>query len=65
MIEHRRTPIGTHKKITRDEVGNGVGHTLYSVGVFARYQACPKESHLLAIKKIIKYVSGTAEFEIW
>ena len=42
-----------HEKITQYEVHNGIGHNLYSVGVCARYQACPKESHLLAIKKII------------
>ena len=56
MEEHRRIPIETHEEITRDEAGNGVGHTLYSVEVCARDQACPKESHLLAIKKIIEYV---------
>ena len=37
----------------------------YSVGVCARYQATPKKSHMLAVKRIIKYVSGTAEFGIW
>ena len=28
----------------------------YSVGVCARYQANPKESHMIALKRIIKYV---------
>ena len=28
----------------------------YSVGVCARYQANPKESHMTALKRIIKYV---------
>ena len=27
--KHRRTPIGTHEKITKDEAGNGVDQTLY------------------------------------
>ena len=36
-----------------------------SRGVCARYQASSKESHLLAIKKIIKYVSGTTEYSLW
>ena len=63
--KHRRTHIGTHEKITQDEASNGVGHNLYSMGVCSRYQSCPKESHLVAIKKIIKYVSGIIEFEIW
>ncbi|CAL2233202.1 unnamed protein product [Prunus armeniaca] len=31
----------------------------FSVGVCARFQANPKESHLNAVKRIIKYVSGT------
>ena len=33
----------------------------YSVGVCARYQANPKESHLKAVKRIIRYVSGTTD----
>ena len=37
----------------------------YSVGVCARFQSDPKESHLFAIKRIIKYVSGTVEFRLW
>ena len=37
----------------------------YSVGVCARYQANPKESHLVAIKRIICYVNGTIDFGIW
>ena len=28
----------------------------YNVGVCARYQANPKESHMIALKRIIKYV---------
>ncbi|CAM8943722.1 unnamed protein product [Rhodiola kirilowii] len=37
----------------------------YAVGVCARYQADPKESNLLQVKRIIKYVFGTVEFGIW
>ncbi|CAM8887333.1 unnamed protein product [Rhodiola kirilowii] len=37
----------------------------YAVGVCARYQADPKESHLLQVKRIIKYVCGTVDFGIW
>ncbi|CAL8999958.1 unnamed protein product [Prunus brigantina] len=37
----------------------------YSVGVCARFQSDPKESHLFAVKRIIKYVSGTFEFGLW
>ena len=37
----------------------------YSVGVCARYQANSKESHMTALKRIIKYVKTTAEFGVW
>ncbi|CAL9020228.1 unnamed protein product, partial [Prunus brigantina] len=37
----------------------------FSVGVCARFQSDPKESHLFAVKRIIKYVSGTIEFGLW
>ncbi|CAM8917439.1 unnamed protein product [Rhodiola kirilowii] len=37
----------------------------YAVGVCARYQADPKESHLLQVKRIINYVCGTVDFGIW
>ncbi|XP_039122061.1 secreted RxLR effector protein 161-like [Dioscorea cayenensis subsp. rotundata] len=39
--------------------------SLFSVGVCARYQATQKESHLKAVKRIIRYVHGTAEYGIW
>ena len=37
----------------------------YSVGVCARYQANPKESHLITVKQIIKYVKTTSNFGVW
>ncbi|CAM8890065.1 unnamed protein product [Rhodiola kirilowii] len=37
----------------------------YVVGVCARYHANLKESHLLQVKRIIKYIYGTAEYGIW
>ena len=37
----------------------------YSVGVCARYQANPKEFHMTALKRIIKYVKTTVEFGVW
>ena len=32
----------------------------FSVGVYARHQANPKESHLVAVKRIIQFVNGTS-----
>ena len=37
----------------------------FSVGVCARFQAQPKESHLLAVKRIIRYVHGTTDLGLW
>ena len=37
----------------------------YSVEVCARYKANPKESHMIALKRIIKSVKTTTEFGVW
>ncbi|XP_057443558.1 secreted RxLR effector protein 161-like [Lotus japonicus] len=37
----------------------------FVVGVCARYQVSPKESHLVQVKRIIKYVSGTSDYGIF
>ena len=36
----------------------------FSVGAYARYHVDPKESHLVAMKRILKYVNGTSDFGI-
>ncbi|KAK2966781.1 hypothetical protein RJ640_022740 [Escallonia rubra] len=38
---------------------------MFSVCICARFQACPKESHLSAIKRIFKYLSGTLNLGLW
>ena len=35
------------------------------VGLVARFQANPKEAHVLAIKRIFKYLKGTTKFGLW
>jgi transposase InsO family protein len=37
----------------------------FNVGVCARFQANPKESHLNAVKRIIRYVNDTLLYGIW
>lgn len=37
----------------------------FSVGACARYQVAPKESHLKAAKRIIRYVHVTSDFGLW
>jgi hypothetical protein len=34
-------------------------------GHVARFQAAPKESHVLAVKRILRYLKGTKEFRLW
>ncbi|XP_058198509.1 secreted RxLR effector protein 161-like [Rhododendron vialii] len=38
---------------------------LFNVGVCARYQSDSKESHLIAVKRIIRYVTGTSTLGLW
>ena len=37
----------------------------FSVGVCARYQAAPKESHMTAVKRIIRYINGIPDYGLW
>ena len=34
------------------------------VGQVARFQAAPKETHIIAVKRIFKYLKGTMDFGI-
>ena len=38
---------------------------MYSVRLCARLQSYPKESHLRAIKRILKYLKGTIDISLW
>ena len=38
---------------------------MQAVGQVARFQAAPKGSHVLAVKRIFKYLKGTKEFVLW
>jgi hypothetical protein len=38
---------------------------IFSVCLCARYQANPKESHLVALKRILRYVKGTLNLGLW
>ena len=37
----------------------------FSVGVCARFQVAPKESHLIVVKRIIRYINETSDYGIW
>ena len=38
---------------------------LFSVWICARFQSEPKKSHLLAVKRIIRYLKGTINLDLW
>src|SRR3954471_12889078 len=38
---------------------------VFSVCMCARYQSCPKESHLRAVKRILRYLRGTTTYGQW
>ena len=35
------------------------------MGQVSRFQAAPKESHIIVIKRIIRYLKGTTEYGVW
>ncbi|KAK6162167.1 hypothetical protein DH2020_002008 [Rehmannia glutinosa] len=49
------TPMATNVKIDKDE----------KVGVCARFQSAPKESHMTAAKRILRYLKGCQEVGLW
>ncbi|KAI4310576.1 hypothetical protein MLD38_035545 [Melastoma candidum] len=38
---------------------------LFSVCLCARYQSAPKESHLIMVKRIFRYLQGSVNLGIW
>jgi hypothetical protein len=39
--------------------------SMLSMGVYAHFQSAPKESHLLAVKRIFRYLVNTPNFDLW
>ena len=40
-------------------------YIMYNICLCARFQSCPKESHLSAIKRILRYLKGTIDIGLW
>ena len=38
---------------------------MQAIGQVARFQAAPKENHIIAVKRIFKYLKGTLDFGLW
>ena len=39
--------------------------TMYATCVYARFQANPREPHLIAVKRIFNYLKGTVNHGLW
>jgi hypothetical protein len=61
----------TYQRKYRSMIGSLLYVTAYrpnvmqAVGQVARFQAAPKESHVLALKRIFRYLKRTKEFGLW
>ncbi|KAE8723918.1 hypothetical protein F3Y22_tig00011277pilonHSYRG00009 [Hibiscus syriacus] len=53
------TLMSSSTKLDLDETGKCVDVKLY------RFQSCPKESHLLAVKRIFRYLKDTPSLGLW
>jgi hypothetical protein len=40
-------------------------NVMQTIGHVARFQVAPKESDVLAVKRIFRYLNGTKEFRLW
>jgi hypothetical protein len=40
-------------------------NVMQAVGKVEQFQEAPKESHVLAVKRIFRYLKGTNEFGLW
>jgi hypothetical protein len=38
---------------------------MHVVGMVGRYQDAPKQSHLLVVKRIFRYLKGTMDYGLW
>ncbi|WVZ80684.1 LOW QUALITY PROTEIN: hypothetical protein U9M48_028141 [Paspalum notatum var. saurae] len=69
------TPMSTSTALDADEDGKEVAQKVYRrmigpdiqfvVGLCARFQASPRESHRTAVKQILRYIKFTPEFVLW
>ncbi|GKD44858.1 hypothetical protein Tco_1269503 [Tanacetum coccineum] len=58
-VKTASTPIETQKPLLKDEDGEEVDVHMY------RYQVNPKVSHLLAVKRIFRYLKGHPKLVLW
>ena len=40
-------------------------NVMQAIGLLARFQSTPKETHVTTVKSIFKYLKGTMEYGLW
>jgi hypothetical protein len=55
-----RSMIGSLLYVTKSRP-----YVMQAIGQVTRFQAAPKESHVLAVKRIFRYLKGIEEFGLW
>jgi len=61
-VDHRlyKSMIGSLLYVTASRP-----NVIQEVGQVGRFQAAPKESHIIVVKRIIRYLKGTTEYGLW
>ena len=62
MVDHTlyRSMIGSLLYLTASR-----SDIMFSVCMYARFQANPKETHLIAVKRILRYLKHTPSIGLW
>ena len=55
-----RSMIGSFLYVTTKRLD-----VMQAVGLVARFQSAPKETHVTTVKRIFKYLKGTMEYGLW
>jgi hypothetical protein len=61
-----KTPMATNAHLDLDEGGTtSRSDIMFSVCMCARFQASPKECHMMAVKRILRYLRQTPNLGLW
>ncbi|XP_016173296.1 uncharacterized protein LOC107615776 [Arachis ipaensis] len=69
LVKPMSTSMHPSTKLDKDENAKDVNETrsdiIFSVELLSRFQSQPKESHLSAVKRIIRYILGPTNYGLW
>jgi len=70
-LDKNEQSINVNIKLYRSMIGSLLylttsrSYIMFNVCLCARFQSCPKESHLIVVKRIIRYLKGTIGIGLW